>query len=80
MHPTLNYMLAGQIMLPREQAPIFSPSLKLDYELELGIYIGQGNASGEPIELDQADAHVFSAYACSTTGPLAISRRGRCSR
>jgi fumarylacetoacetase len=46
-------------MLPGETTPIFSPSLKLDYELELGIYIGQGNAPGEPIELDQADAHVF---------------------
>ncbi|RDK10032.1 fumarylacetoacetase [Cupriavidus lacunae] len=50
---------AGQIMLPGSDAPIFSPSLKLDYELELGIYIGQGNAAGEPIELDQADSHVF---------------------
>ncbi|REE19305.1 fumarylacetoacetate hydrolase [Paraburkholderia sp. BL27I4N3] len=50
---------AGQIMLPGEDAPIFSPSRKLDYELELGIYIGQGNAAGEPIDLDQADSHVF---------------------
>jgi len=50
---------AGQIMLPGEEAPIFSPSRKLDYELELGIYIGQGNAAGEPIDLDQADSHVF---------------------
>ena len=50
---------AGQIMLPGEETPTFSPSLKLDYELELGIYIGQGNAAGEPIELDQADSHVF---------------------
>jgi fumarylacetoacetase len=50
---------AGQILLPGEHAPIFSPSLKLDYELELGIYIGQGNAPGEPIELDHADSHVF---------------------
>jgi fumarylacetoacetase len=46
-------------MLPGEDAPIFSPSRKLDYELELGIYIGQGNAAGEPIDLDQADSHVF---------------------
>jgi fumarylacetoacetase len=50
---------AGQIMLAGETAPTFSPSLKLDYELELGIYIGQGNPSGESIELDQADNHVF---------------------
>jgi fumarylacetoacetase len=50
---------AGQIMLPGAETPTFSPSLKLDYELELGIYIGQGNAAGEPIELDRADSHVF---------------------
>ncbi|WP_250866673.1 fumarylacetoacetase [Caballeronia sp. INSB1] len=49
----------GQIVPPGAQAPVFSPSLKLDYELELGIYIGQGNASGEPIELEHADSHVF---------------------
>ncbi|PRX26983.1 fumarylacetoacetate hydrolase [Paraburkholderia sp. BL18I3N2] len=49
----------GQIMLPGEDAPILSPSRKLDYELELGIYVGQGNAAGEPIDLDQADSHVF---------------------
>ncbi len=46
-------------MLPGAETPTFSPSLKLDYELELGIYIGQGNAAGEPIELDRADSHVF---------------------
>ena len=50
---------AGQIMLPGEEAPTISPSRKLDYELELGIYIGQGNAAGESIELDRADSHVF---------------------
>jgi fumarylacetoacetase len=49
----------GQIMLPGEEAPTISPSRKLDYELELGIYIGQGNAAGESIELDRADSHVF---------------------
>jgi fumarylacetoacetase len=46
-------------MLPGAETPTFSPSLKLDYELELGIYIGQGNAAGESIELDRADSHVF---------------------
>jgi fumarylacetoacetase len=49
----------GQIMLAGEDNPTYSPSLKLDYELELGIYIGPGNAAGESIELDRADSHVF---------------------
>jgi hypothetical protein len=29
-----------------------------DYELELGIWIGPGNALGEPIPIGEADAHV----------------------
>jgi fumarylacetoacetase len=31
----------------------------LDYELELGFYIGPGNALGEPITLDVAEDHIF---------------------
>ncbi len=50
---------AGQIMLTGDDSPNFSPTLKLDYELELGIYIGQGNNIGESIELDRAEDHVF---------------------
>jgi len=49
----------GQI-LPRGAAgPIFAPSQRLDYELELGAYIGPGNPRGSPIRLDQAEAHLF---------------------
>ncbi|MCC2594802.1 fumarylacetoacetase [Pusillimonas sp. MFBS29] len=39
--------------------PGFGPCQRLDYELELGIFVGQGNAQGERIALDDADAHVF---------------------
>ncbi|OZI17435.1 fumarylacetoacetase [Bordetella genomosp. 7] len=41
------------------QAPQFGPCQRLDYELELGVYVGKGNAQGERIPLDQADEHVF---------------------
>ncbi len=34
-------------------------SRRMDYELELGIYIGTGNNAGEAIDIDQADQHVF---------------------
>jgi fumarylacetoacetase len=39
--------------------PHFQPCQKLDYEMELGAYIGPGNALGEPIALDDADTQVF---------------------
>lgn len=41
------------------EAPQFGPCQRLDYELELGIFVGTGNAQGDRIDLDQADDHVF---------------------
>ena len=40
-------------------APALSPCERLDYELELGIFIGQGNEQGKPIPIDDAENHVF---------------------
>lgn len=39
--------------------PVLAPSRRLDYELELGIFIGPGNAPGKPIRIGQAEEHVF---------------------
>jgi fumarylacetoacetase len=49
----------GQAMAPGAPAPVVVPCARLDYELELGIYIGLGNAQGEPIALCDAEQHVF---------------------
>ncbi len=49
----------GQRKLPGEPAPSFGPARNLDYELELGIWIGPGNALGEPIPIGEAASHVF---------------------
>ena len=49
----------GQLMPPGAATPIVAPTRRLDYELELAIWIGTGNALGEPIPLDAADQHVF---------------------
>ena len=46
-------------MLPGEEAPQLRPSRRLDYELEIGIFIGGGNAAGEPIAIADAESHVF---------------------
>ncbi|WP_019937960.1 fumarylacetoacetase [Bordetella sp. FB-8] len=39
--------------------PQWGPCKRLDYELELGIYVGTGNAQGERIDIEQAEQHVF---------------------
>lgn len=39
--------------------PVYGPCARLDFELELAIWIGQGNAQGETIPLAQADSHIF---------------------
>ena len=48
----------GQIKGSTE-APVLGPSRKLDYELELGLLIGPGNALGEPIPIETAEDHLF---------------------
>jgi fumarylacetoacetase len=49
----------GQTMPPGAAAPDVGPCKRLDYELELGIFVGAGNASGAPVPIDEAESHVF---------------------
>jgi fumarylacetoacetase len=49
----------GQFKAPDADAPSFGPCRRLDYELELGLLIGPGNAAGEPISIDAAEEHLF---------------------
>jgi fumarylacetoacetase len=49
----------GQTRAPDAEAPVFGPSRRLDYELELGIFIGQGNRRGEPVCIDDAERQIF---------------------
>ncbi|MDE2304815.1 MAG: fumarylacetoacetase [Gammaproteobacteria bacterium] len=48
----------GQVMPAGADRPVVEPSRRLDYELELGIVIGPGNALGQPIPIDQAEDHI----------------------
>jgi fumarylacetoacetase len=41
------------------ETPLFGPSRRIDYELELGIFIGPGNALGDAIAIADAEEHVF---------------------
>lgn len=48
----------GQHKLPIEPAPTFGPCRNLDYELELGVWIGAGNRQDEPIPIGEASERI----------------------
>ncbi|HEX7853119.1 MAG TPA: fumarylacetoacetase [Sphingobium sp.] len=48
----------GQRKPPEADTPLFGPTTRLDYELELGVWIGAGNALGTPIPIAEAGSHV----------------------
>ncbi|NIB41041.1 fumarylacetoacetase [Pseudomaricurvus alkylphenolicus] len=49
----------GQTKAPDATEPSFGPCKRLDYEVEMGIYVGNGNELGEPISIENAEDHVF---------------------
>jgi fumarylacetoacetase len=49
----------GQTKAPDAAEPIFGASRSLDYELEVGFFIGAGNTLGERIAWDQAEKHIL---------------------
>jgi fumarylacetoacetase len=48
----------GQTLPAGHTEPTFGPCARLDYELELGIWIGQGNDMGQAIPIAEADQHL----------------------
>ena len=50
---------SGQIKLPDQERPIFSPCRKLDFELETGFIVGKPNKIGQPIAIEDAWEHIF---------------------
>ncbi len=49
----------GQIKDDNAEAPTFGPSKVLDYELEVGFFVGQGNERGSPIKTTESEDHIF---------------------
>ena len=49
----------GQTKRPDSDAPVFGPSWMLDYELEVGCYVGEGNRLGEAVPVKEAGQHIF---------------------
>jgi len=48
----------GQTLPAGASQPVFGPCQRLDYELEMGVWIGPGNAQGEPIGIADAPGHI----------------------
>ena len=49
----------GQTKAETDPAPTFGPTKRLDYELEVGVFVGSGNRLGEPIPIAQAEERMF---------------------
>lgn len=49
----------GQRLPAGAAQPVFGPSRRMDYELELGVFIGNGNPQGSAIPIADAEAHIF---------------------
>ncbi len=49
----------GQTRPDAEQPPSFIPCKNLDYEMEVGFFVGKGNEMGESIPIENAEEHIF---------------------
>jgi fumarylacetoacetase len=49
----------GQMKPPDAADPVFGPSKSVDFELEMGAFIGPGNLLGEAIPIAKAAEHIF---------------------
>ena len=49
----------GQTLAPDGAAPALGPSRRLDFELELGAFIGKPNCAGEQVAMADAEEHLF---------------------
>lgn len=48
----------GQTRAPDAATPELGPTRRLDYELEMAIWVGRGNALGAPIPIGEAASHI----------------------
>jgi fumarylacetoacetase len=49
----------GQNRSDADKPPVFIPCKNLDYEMEVGFFVGQGNELGETIPIAEAEDHIF---------------------
>jgi fumarylacetoacetase len=48
----------GQIRMPDASNPVYEPTRRLDFELEVGIWVGPGSELGVPVPIGQAHEHI----------------------
>jgi fumarylacetoacetase len=49
----------GQLKPPEAETPVFGPTKALDYEMEVGCFVGPGNQLGQPVPIARAEEHLF---------------------
>ena len=49
----------GQTMPPDGETPVFGPCRLMDFELEMGFFVGAGNTQGSSVAVDDAGEHIF---------------------
>lgn len=49
----------GQNRSDANAPPQFVPAKNLDYEMEVGFFVGKGNDLGEPVSIENAEEHIF---------------------
>ncbi len=49
----------GQNRADADAPPVFIPAKNLDYEMEVGFFVGKGNQMGESIPIENAEEHIF---------------------
>jgi fumarylacetoacetase len=53
---------SGQRRIPPDTAPSYGPSVRMDFEAEVGFVIGTGSSLGSPVTVDDFDEHVFGVF------------------
>ncbi len=49
----------GQLMMKDAKRPVYKPSQRVDFELEMGFIIGKDSALGKPVSIEKAEDHIF---------------------
>jgi fumarylacetoacetase len=49
----------GQLKDPQSEAPTVGPSASMDYEMEVGCFVGPGNQLGTAVPIARAEEHLF---------------------
>ena len=55
----------GQSCPVDNQPPTFGPCKLLDFELEMGFFVGPGNSLAQPIPVSSAEDHIFGLCLCN---------------